>query len=783
MSRFGGIAVEDSSGSKFGGVPVEEPPLTIGNMHKFAIQGLTGSEVDTETGLDFWSRFDISFSDTDEEKANKFMKGHPDGALHRINIPELNSSYLLFKFKADNPDEKWKTVEDEGFTLADVADVAGGTPEFVASTAPFFVPGVREASLGVQALAAGGGAMVGHLAKEGVEELRGTQLQPGLQVLYDALGRGGITAATTAATGVAQKAIRGITGRGALEATPEDQALLEAIGERPALKDKVPLAVISPEHKIAQRITAQAISTSKHGEQFIKSAEKAAVDEFKDLVGPDDYVSLSKELRGVISKVLGKGKAIILAQTRRTPLERGGKSAITGLEDDFVRNSSSVSKTLYSQVDDAANRLKPEFDLTDSINFAKELKKGLIAEGADAPVNVAEGPQRELLSVVNDLVKLDPTQTDYNVVKELRTRLFDLVDNQPWQWDTNKYQASQLWRKLSTTLMNPTNQADDYVKAIKTANSFWKKRSDILSDSHIQKIIRTDTPVDIAKKLSDEGQFTENVEYALTKFAPKKAKEVKDSIKYYWLVNKPGKAVENINRLREVDKMGFNRVVPKSELQPLLDLAKQMDTLNSSRMKQVFDRQLGAGKLVKGLINEQDVEGIELIIKQLGGNKSKGSKLLKAGILEDMLNESTELTQKNTLRINANTFAAKWREYNRNGILDKLMPIEDKKALEALKIYSKLWERSVDPGVSLEAAQLISLLKHPKTFIQGSHGLAMNEALAWIMLSPKTRDFLVGRGTQPIAGAYPKVMAIALEDMISTMDASDEDKLLQTLDE
>ena len=774
MSRFGATPIE---GHRFGAEPIE-PPMTISNMQKMAIEGLTGQQVDMETGLDFWSRADLSLSDTDEEKAAKFMKKYPQGSLRRINIPEMKGSYLLFKQDVQNPDEQWKTVEEESFTVKDLADIAGQLPEFVGSTLPFAHPSVRAAGVTKQAIVSGLGATFGHLGKEAVEEARGTQLQPRSEVLYDAGGRGLMTAGATALGGGLQKAYRGVTGGGYIDLPERSQQLLETVSKRPELAEYAPIGVVSPEHKIIQRLTAQAVSTARKGQQFIQEAEEAAVKEMQKLAGPEDFDVIGTGLKQEIKKTLGAGRAAILGKTQRVSLEKGGKAAQQGLKDDFVRASSAVARKLYNQVDEAATRENPQFDLTKAIAEADILKKGLMAEGIEEAVDVADIPQRQLLSVVGKLSKLNPTQTDYNVIKSLRTELWDLIDNQPWQWDTNKYKALQMYNKLSDTLKNPITNAPGYQSSIKTASAYWSQRSNILKDPHIQSLISSGKPVDVAKTLSAEGGFTENVNNALKQVPARRAKEIKNSVKYHWLVDEPGKAVEKINRMRQIDPEGFKRVVGKDEVHSLLAIGKQLDELNSSRMAQVFQKQSGAGRIVKDLVDNQDIDGVRQLVSQFGGKDSKRASLLKAGILEDMLNQTTELTKENTLKINPGKFAKLWRDYNRNGIMDLLMTSSDKEGVAAINAYSKMWERSIDPGVSLEAAQLITLMKHPDTFLKGVHGLTVNEVLARVLLSPKTRNFFIGKGKQQIAGTWPKVLAIGLEDIVSSMDASAEEPLM-----
>jgi len=161
------------------------------------------------------------------------------------------------------------------------------------------------------------------------------------------------------------------------------------------------------------------------------------------------------------------------------------------------------------------------------------------------------------------------------------------------------------------------------------------------------------------------------------------------------------------------------------------------------------------------------------LVKHFGGKNSSGARLLEAGILADLFSESTEQTVRNTLKINPKILAAKWKEYNHNGVMEALFDESKVEKLGTIELFSKMWERSIDPGVSIQAANTIGGVMHPSSFVSSTHKLTMNEILSWVLLSPKTRKYLIGNGAKPVRGANLKLFAIAMEDMLKNIDASD----------
>ena len=176
-------------------------------------------DIDVQTGLDFFTRADISLSDSFQEKRRKFKKAYPEGGFFKIKLPGREETALVFKENIGNPDEKVKTVEDVGFTASDLADITGDIPAVVGSAV------ATRGLSGIGAVVRGAtGAMAGEVGKAAVEELRDANLQPFSEVGTQVLGVGGEALFGGAMALPVEKAVRAFRGEGMLRSSPEARA-------------------------------------------------------------------------------------------------------------------------------------------------------------------------------------------------------------------------------------------------------------------------------------------------------------------------------------------------------------------------------------------------------------------------------------------------------------------------------------------------------------------------------------------------------------------------------
>lgn len=734
---------------------------------------LTPDQVDITTGAKAFDRIDYSFSDTDEEIMGKFRTKYPGGNIQRIVLPEETSlrkqkgkerrvrtkdaeSRLMFKYDTNDPDENWKTIEDYGrVSGGDIADLAGSFPEVAATIGAAVATG--GASLPVQALAMGGASTLAHLGKEGVEELRGTQMESFKDVLKTAFKKGALTSAAVGGTGLAIKALNPLAGRGLLRTSPENVAAQQNIersglGLRPLMAHQ-----IEPEHKILQRFSRQAFSTSTLGAKEVALQEKSAYAGIKSLVDKT-ATQIGKPLKRLSEKAFGK-KYYEALKGKVTTLEKGGEALKTGMKKDFVKGSKQVVNALYKNVDDAARLEKPVFDLKPVMNQVDDIEKSVIAAGAEGGEGVSiVTPKGELLDVIKRIKALAPEQANHEAVKQLRTDLFKLIDNQPWAWDFNKFQARRLWDALTQTLENPASKAPLFTKAFKTASTANRERMSLLSNKNIQQIIKSERPSQLAEIFSSPHAMTKEVYSAMKNYSPTRLREFQRAAQMKMLQDPKG-AVKAAQDFKRIHKEGFDRLVPEGQQKAFLKMAKSMDELSSTRVAETLAKQTKASGFVDDLIAKQDVSGIEEVLRFYGGKNTAGGKMLRTGVMENIIGRVTEKGPQGFMVVNKEKLNTILKEFDRNGISKAVLTSTDRKKLAALDDYLRLLNIGSDAGTSLEAAQAITQLKHPSTFIKGAHKLTINTLIAKALTSPRTTKFLVGTGKPQLKGNWLKASA------------------------
>lgn len=761
--------------------------ITAAGITKAAIAGKLGynsDEINIDIGAPAGFRADLSLADTDEERINKFFKYFPSGAIDRVDLPELNSSYLVYKVNRDDPNESPKTIEDIGhFTFGDLADMVGTGFPVIGSIAAS--GGNPAAGVIKTALKLGAGDIAGRLAKEGIEKFRGDQFESGGEVAKRTLTQGAITAGIGLGFGGIAKAANILSGGGVVKPSPAGLKTSKAI-EDAGLKSP-PAFLANPEDMILGRLSKQAISTSRHAQIKLENMQTSLVDNLSSL-STNTVDATGKELAKVIRKQKGSILARFYAQAARkvkaslTTPRNAEDSLIKGLGKDFVTIAGSLKRKLYGNVDKAASIEKPIFDLSPALKTINEIENAVLASLKEVEitktlpagkiistsgkpilpsvevagtvpggeVNVAPA-QAELLSVIKRLKTLATEQTNFEAIKQIRTDLFGLIDNMPWQWDFNKMQAAKLWSSLTNVLTNPVNGAKGYVKALNTANSFFRKEYiPVLKSGIVQKIIKSENLGLIAKQMAEPNSMPIHVIKALKKFAPKRFEEYKGFFIANLLKNEKG-AKAAINNFLQNDKEAFTHFVSRKDLPSLMKMANAIDDLNSSTLNQVLTTNVKIGRLTRDLLENQDVEGIIQLVEQLGGRGSKGATLMRDGLIAHMIDDSVEETTKGGLRISFRKFSNLYKKYDKNGALDTFLTPKEKTRIFGIKEYARLFDVRVDPGTSLEQAKAITQVKNPFQpiqFLAGAHTLGVNSLVARAIFNDKVNQFLIGREKQ-----------------------------------
>jgi len=165
---------------------------------------------DYEKGAKGGLRAKLSFMETAEEKEN-FLRnrvgedGYTKDSKGNLALTEVGQSK-----EGMEPIGKNLIIDEKGFSLRDISDLAGLAPETVGSVVGGILgaPGLITGAVGAAA-----GAAVGQTVEEGIESLLGLQKQTGAEVAKDVAKEAALAGTIDLVTVGTFKAVRGLIGQ------------------------------------------------------------------------------------------------------------------------------------------------------------------------------------------------------------------------------------------------------------------------------------------------------------------------------------------------------------------------------------------------------------------------------------------------------------------------------------------------------------------------------------------------------------------------------------------
>lgn len=627
------------------------------------------------------------------------------------------------------------------------------------------IPGAPQTALGQIGMATGIGALEGvtKFTRPGEDRI-GNMLTGAKWGLGGGLSFVGITRLANLLRGT----------EGIIKQHPEVAELNKMVQKARAKGLKVEPLMIhqqTPENMITGRIGAQAESTSKIAQHRLANQQASTVPALESAKSADitkyqaGKVILSTADKAYKAK-LEQFNSILPRVTRR----KAGKALKGGVQD-FVEKSRKHVSNLYGKVDEAAKAENPIYDLSyardTSSNIrrlvlaqrpAKETPSSIINTQGDplrnvpvevSPINVAATPEGRLIGILDDIDDIADLQTNYEVIKSLRTRTGELIETWPWDSSVNKGQAKRLYKALSDIMNNPVNNAPKTVEAHIAASSAARARFESLDSSSIRRIIQSDNPFKISEDFGNIGGLTDEVMNEITKWSPQKAEIFKQYVRNNKILMEGDSALKNIREWQLKDPEAYRFIVPKNERANLVSLAVKADEIRNSNIGVLVRSQTKAREAFNTLINQPGTSktDIESIINSFGGRGTKGHRALRAAMYEDIIDKTVE-TGKFSSVIDKAKLNRLLSEYEKSGAIN-ILTREDRIKIKGLQSYLRLINmRGKDPGVSLEAAQAITNLKHPATFIAGVHQLSVNSIMARMLMSERLSGIIFGSGAK-----------------------------------
>ncbi len=737
--------------------------------------GVPTDFIDLNEGGNAEERTKISFADTDEEVEAQFKQLNQNGLIARVG------GRLVFVRDKDafaRREEKLKTLEGFGLEKEDLSDLAG--PAIVAIPAAIAAFSTGGQSLVAQAGTTALTAATADLVKQGIQAgILDTNKQTLGEIAAQSLKVGTGEAALAAITFGGTRAASTTFGkRGLIRGGNEE--LSELIENVNKAKDSgsfdAPelLAQQASDSPFLQRSGAQATSTTRSSQDILASQQSFGAD-VVDTSGRLGEVETGTRIFQIGKKQLERErKKAISSVFPVATREQSGELIQKKVREEVIPRSKARVTRSFRSVQDIANKNDLTFDISLAQEKAINLSEGIRSiEGQRvSPLN------GQLSGLLDELTELGQNQNNFEVVKQLRTRVGDLIEDAFSTGDTafNSGAAKSLYRALSDTLENPIGTGNRAFKiAIKSANSEAREHFQILELNALKKIYKEDNVQNIVDNFGKPDQLGPLLRESIDKFSPEGGVAFRQGIinrilrsgnpveeidvwknsypeQWRWLTR--GSTREGSSLASDLEKAGRNIQILNSS-----NVAKAVEEGNRSR--QVIDNLLNTPgtkiediNLAKGLINDED--------------------LLRKAVYEDLIDASVSQGATGKFVLDKTAFKNKLRAYKDSGVWDGLLDADDKIKFKGLESYLQIISRQgSDPGVSLEAAQAFTDLKAPSTFLSGVHKIGVNKLIATVYSSKVGKRILLGNGKKQFKNSYPASIAILSEGLVDGLELGD----------
>lgn len=765
-SKYGGVSV--NAGSKYGGVPVD--PQDELHSHKSPpdedmkeyIGSLLNYEVNWKKELPSEDRFMLGGAKP-EEATQYIINKYPDKDVTSIK------GRLMVRDKFGEGD--WYPANKPGFTGGDVAGAVGAEGQSLLGgllTAPVGGPVVAPV---MGAL----GALGGFALREGGQSMGGYQKQSPRELVSEGFDRFAVDAGTGLAFTGAGKLIDVTRGAGFV---PPHSVYRRDIANIANTDNTFMPHQLLPPGSAPGRISTQGAAFSKKAQDMYLDQALNAWQEMKRIKGGKSPYRLGIELERESRKVVERNAAKYVKPFKGAYPEATGFRTKEAFNSWNVKTKADLRKG-YAKVRKIADDEKMAFNLSPAkekfeelgvygsktedvaVDLANADSRQLVdsiisgkapSERVSSFINVAPTPQGKLNRVGFLLKQLDDEQASFEVIKQLRTQVGEVIENAPWDANINTASAKRLYGSLTDTLKNPKNATQGYIDAFETVNQKAVNRFSILEKSAVRKAIQTDDVISLGNKLGKPGGMTPEVRAVLST-EPEKLNAIALAGMKNTLTSDDGAKIAMQNWI-DADPVGFEFLFGKKG-KWMNDLAGEIDAFNSSELATTVRNNTKPLLYTKNLLLDEGMSraDVQKIVASYGGRGSKGHELLKFSMLSDIAEKSMVPGKKVGWTIDAKKFQAAVKPYRKNGSWNEILEAGDRVNLETMDSVARLLlAQGQDVGTTLEQAQSIAQLKHPGSFLKGVRSIGVGKAIAAVMMRPGVVRSITGSTTKtPLA--------------------------------
>ncbi|KKM77196.1 hypothetical protein LCGC14_1372500 [marine sediment metagenome] len=723
------------------------------------------------------ARFDIARSNLVSEKIAKLEDKFPGIEIQTVDDP-IGGKQILLRLPGET--EGVLLDNDELLTFSDIAEVGGFLVS--AETLGIILATIRSRGLnlfsrmGIEFV----GGTLGRATDIGVEAALGFEQDPVDAIISDALTSGAIAAGAEVFFAPGRRGVRALTGRGAIDLTPEELAAEQTF--RDVSGRGFTPGQIQPAF---QRLENQAVMTSKLAETRRLEDLQFVLEDLRNLSkATGDLKGLSDEnLQTAIKRITEDIWGLVNQQTT-VSAERAGRALEAG-RSIFVRLWKQHIGRKYDRAFAAGENAS--FDLTSAQEIADTARQGIVARGkpqtvpligangkslvdaAGRPLTISKSEviqlrdlNSELTNAIDTLSKLDseiaalPGSSAFAQIKELRTKFFDLKNARVFGVETiDNRIAGQIWDVLTRVMDSPVGGSANFNRLIRAASASNRTFERILEIVDIARVGRAhiDRPGGLIDALIVPGN-ARNLRI-LKRVLPEK--EWNTFIVGYKtkLWSDPAKINGKLDRFL-ADPEALNTVLTASEQIEFRQLGTAFERLNQGPIIKALNTQTDRLMRVRTLIKQGDATELAQLIEAAGGKTSEIGISLRAGIPQHIADVAT-VVRKGKEVISPEIAIKEIQRLKKAGILDAVLLPDEVAAMQDREFMLSFFRFVEDPGagiragaVTSSAAEIITIPVRPKagfkSAISGFTGLARNALIGRIFMSERGRRLFAGLG-------------------------------------
>jgi hypothetical protein len=732
--------------------------------NRLAASELLEANFDPENFAPPGLRWTLARGDNLEEKRRRVKKRYPEGELDVLpesTVLGFDEDTMVWR---ESPQAQWKLIEPQGFDWMDVPEAIAPSAESIAAETVLAI-GTGGMSVPATVTRQAAGAVIGEGVEQIGQSISGTQAQTPLEISGEMTSEGMWSAVGGFAASPFAGIYNAMRGAGALRVGEEGMGVIRAANEldKAGIGQKLTPGLVTdnPAMQLQEKQSSALLPGFRRRYREMMTALDSAVRSS----APGNASAAMQDTLGALKEF----SDYFLQRVPRagtTPRE-AGQALIDGI-DQYSRQSRITVSALY---DRARKVAEPEFDFTDALTIAADLRagaKGKISPAVDQAIKDLENikgpielPSGETLSVTDQ-------------VRNVRTDLWALKSVEPGQQATRETgQATNMYKAVTDALENPKNADPDFVNLWRAANDAARVRLTTLEKAPIMAIAKSESPFKLAMSYIRPGEVDSILAIRQTigdgwdKFV---------DAAYGQLLKDPANAKKAFEAF---DQETLDAFMPRNQQAIFRRVVDELDRIYSVGADNIARQQVTNVNFIDNLIKSGTPSDAMTLMRAANNTNNQAMRDSVRSAIVDWAWDGVVRQTKNGLRVNNDLLAGRINKLKDSGFW-RLLSTEEKRIVSNAEIVGRAFQSVQDAGTSIQAAEAAKGISRFKagaiaSFVQA--GL-----ISRFYMSGMGRRLLIGSGLPNSNAAMLRVFAGALaqtsrpEDISSLAGEAREDK-------